>query len=464
MRIAGLSAGGLEERGKLWQNKESERRFIGERMYTAMMLCFAVFLVLLNGFFVAAEFSFVKVRKTRLTLLAANGDKRAVSALFGVTHLNAYLSVCQLGITLASLGLGWIGEPAVAGALKPLLELVSISNPALVSSISIAIGFSIITLLHVVFGELAPKSISIQKAEITALLLARPMRVFYVLCLPLVAIMNGISNTVLRLVDIHPASESEQTHSPEELRMLILDSSKRGQMNKDEGRMLDNIFSFYHKTAKDIMLHRVDTIAFAVTMSAAETSAVARESGHTRFPVYEDGWDNIIGFVHVRDVLLKNDAKDLKAMVRTPLYAHEALHLDRLLQQMQKNRQQFCVVIDEYGVWQGILTMEDLVETIVGNIQDEFDNETDDVLKEADGSYSVSADLSLDELAEHMTLECPGIDTDLYKILAAHFLENLERIPVPGDAIELCGRRFTVTRMDRNRIRRVRVEKTDKPV
>ena len=426
-------------------------------MYTSAMLALAVLLVCLNGFFVAAEFAFVKVRKTQLELLASAGDKRARSALFGVTHLDAYLSVCQLGITLASLGLGWIGEPAVASVLRPVLSFLSISSPTLLTSLSVAIGFSIITLLHVVFGELAPKSISIQKAEATVLLLSRPMRVFYLLCLPLVTIMNGISNAFLRLVGIPPASEAEQSHSPEELRMLILDSSQRGQLDKEEGRMLDNIFSFYQKTAKDIMLHRIDVIAFDVETLRDEVLEEAHESGHTRFPVYEDNRDNITGFVHMRDVLRCRTCTNLRSLVRQPMYAPETLPLEKLMQQMQKRHQQFCVVIDEYGVWQGILTMEDIVEAIVGNIQDEFDNEEPDVLREPDGTWSVSGDISLDELAEHMRVTCDGMDTDYYKIIAAHFIDQLGRIPEQGDSLELCGKRFIVTHMERNRVRRVRV-------
>lgn len=422
------------------------------------MIVFALLLVCLNGFFVAAEFSFVKVRKTQIELLAANGNKRARSALFGVTHLDAYLSVCQLGITLASLGLGWIGEPAVSSALRPLFDLAGITNPAVVTPVSVAIGFSIITMLHVVFGELCPKSIAIQKAQSMTLLLARPMRFFYVICLPLVVIMNGISNVFLKLVGIGPASETEQSHSPEELRMLIVDSSTGGYLNKEEGRMLDNIFSFYQKTAKDIMLHRIDVIAFDVAMSRKEALAEANESGHTRFPVYEENRDNITGFIHIRDVLHCENCKDLAPVVRNPIYAHETMHLDKLLHRMQIKRLHFCVVIDEYGIWQGIVTMEDILEAIVGDIQDEFDNEEPDVVTQPDGSHIISGDLSLDELAEFIPLTCQDRTLDMYKIIAAHFIEHLERIPEEGDVIVLCGKRFTVIDMDRNRVRRVRVE------
>ncbi len=429
----------------------------GGNVYTGIMLFLAAALVLLNGMFVAAEFAFVKVRKTQLELLSAEGNRTAGLALFGVQHLDAYLSVCQLGITLASLGLGWLGEPAVASVLRSLLVHIPYDNPALFRTVSFVIGFTLITLAHVVFGELAPKSISIQMAEKVALFLARPMRVCYTLCYPLVVVMNGISNAVLRLVGIAPATESEQTHSPEELRMLILDSSMRGRLDKDEGRMLDNIFSFYQKTAKDVMQHRMDVVALDAADSREKALDVARESGHTRYPVYEDNRDNLIGFIHVRDLLLREDMANVREVLRIPAYAPESLPLEKLMDTMRAERQQFCVVLDEYGVWQGILSMEDIVEAIVGTIQDEFDNETPDVIAEPDGSYSVSGDLSLDDLAEYMPLECaPG--TDVYKILAAHFIEALDRIPEQGDSIELCDKRFTITAMDRNRVRRVRVE------
>ena len=426
-------------------------------MYTGALLLFALFLVLLNGMFVAAEFGFVKARKTRMELLAARGDRRAQSALFGMAHLDAYLSVCQLGITLASLGLGWIGEPAVARILRPVLEIFSITNQAVISSLSMAIGFATITFLHVVFGELAPKSISIQKAEKTVLVLARPMRLAYLLWYPVVVILNGISNAFLRLIGIRPASEAEQSHSPEELRMLIMESSKGGKLDASGGRMLDNIFSFYHRTAKDIMTHRMDTVLLHVGDNLEQVMRVLEESGHTRFPVYDDDKDSIVGFIHAKDLLSLQKGASLRDLLRDPAYVQETVRLDKLLQDMQAKRRQFCVVVDEYGDWQGILTMEDIVEAIVGEIQDEFDNEEPDVIAELGGSYLVSGDLSLDELEEHLPLQCP-IDTDMYKKLAAHFMDSLGEIPKAGDVIELCNKKFTVIDMDRYRVRRVRVE------
>lgn len=437
-------------------------------MYTGFMILLALILVFLNGFFVAAEFSFVKVRKTRLELLAISGNKSAKSALFGVTHLDAYLSVCQLGITLASLGLGWIGEPAVAHLLEPVLKLLSITNPAVVSSLSIAIGFAMITLLHVVFGELAPKSISIQKAEATALLLAYPMRFFYWLCFPLVVVMNGISNAILRLAGFTSVSGTEQAHSAEELRMMILHSSKGGHLNKDEGRMLDNIFSFYQKEAKDIMVHRMNVSVAPVGSNREEVLELAARSGHTRFPVYEENRDRIVGFVHLKDLLRCGADKPLRELIRTPLFVPESTGLDRLMHRMQRNHQQLCMVVDEYGTWQGLLTMEDIVEAIVGDIQDEFDNEEPEVVKQPDGSYLVSGDLSLDDLAEHMPVEYRNALIDPYKIIAAYFIDMLGRIPQKGDVIHLAGKKLTVTAMQKNTVHRIKVEDvletgTDKP-
>ena len=427
-------------------------------MYTALMIFSALLLVFLNALFVAAEFSFVKVRKTQLEILAFEGDKRAVSALFGVHHLDAYLSVCQLGITLASLGLGWLGEPAVARLLEPVFGYFFVTSPQVQVTISVACGFAIITFLHVIFGELVPKSISIQLAEATVLRLARPMRFFYILCFPLVAVLNSISNLVLRLIGVQSVAEGELSHSPEELRMLIFDSSKRGSLDKEEGRLLDNIFSFYQKSAKDIMIYRTDAISLDVESTRLQTLEKAQECGHTRFPVYAENSDNIIGFVHVKDVVHRKECVTLRPLVREPIYAPETIHLYQLLRLMQEKRTHFSVVIDEYGIWQGIITLEDLVEAIVGDIQDEFDNEEPDFVDEGDGVFSIASNLSLDDLAEHMPLESQGSGVDPYKILAAHFVEILERIPQVGDYIDLCGKRFTVTAMERNRIRRLRVE------
>jgi len=428
-------------------------------VYTGVMIVLALLLVLLNGMFVAAEFAFVKARRSKLELLAGEGDGRAKLALSILHNLDAYLSVCQLGITLASLGLGWLGEPAVAHIVRPALHKLGISSPALVSSLAVAVGFSIVSFLHVVFGEQVPKSMSIQKAEATVLLLAWPLRLFYFLTFPVVSVMNGIALNVLRLAGFSTASEAEPPHSAGELRLLIADSRKEGQLEESEGRMLNNIFSFYEKTAEDIMVHRTDTVALDVAGGVEEAKRQARLSGHTRFPVYAGNRDNLIGFMHVKDLLDHPETHSLRQVVRVPLYAYETVHLDKLLHRMQNKRQQFCVVVDEYGVWQGIITMEDIVESIVGDIQDEFDNEEPDFVVQPDGGVLVSGDFSLEDLAERLPLRLPHREPEEeYKKIAAYIIEELGRIPTEGDSMVLYGKRFTVIAMERNRIRRVRVE------
>jgi CBS domain containing-hemolysin-like protein len=238
---------------------------------------------------------------------------------------------------------------------------------------------------------------------------------------------------------------------------MIVDSRKDGQLEESEGRMLGNIFSFYKKTANDIMVHRVDVVALAADDSPAKAREIAGRTGHTRFPVYDANRENIAGFIHAKDLLHHGEATSLADIMRAPLYVYETAHLDMLLRLMQEKRQQFCVVVDEYGLWQGIITMEDVTEVIVGDIQDEFDNEAPDYLPQADGSAVISAELSLDALAEHMDLGCVDPDLNVHKIIASHIIDRLGRIPAVGDHITLCGKLFTVASMDRHRVRTVRV-------
>jgi CBS domain containing-hemolysin-like protein len=351
-----------------------------------------------------------------------------------------------------------LGEPAVSHLLAPGFQLLSINNPALISSLSVIIGFVIITLLHVVFGELVPKTMSIQKAEKAVLALALPMRFFYILWYPVVSVMNGISRGVLHLIGFGTASEAEQSHSPEELRLLIVNSRKGGTLEDSEGRMLDNIFGFYKKTAKEIMLHRNDVTGLRIDDSMGFAVNLAKTSSHTRFPVYDANREGIVGFIHAKDLLRQGDTAKLADIVRPPIYVYETMHLDNLLRLMQEKRQQFCAVIDEYGVWQGIVTMEDIVEVIVGDIQDEFDNEEPEFVPQPDGSVIISADLSLDELSGRMNLVCTDPDINAHAIIASHIIDRLGRIPVVGDSIRLCDKIFTVAAMDRHRVRRVRVQ------
>ncbi len=412
------------------------------------MLGAAVLLVLMNGLFVAAEFAFVKIRPTRLELLAREGHARAQAALFGRRNLDAYLSVCQLGITLSSLGLGWLGEPAVAALLRPLFEWVGITTPALVHTISVVVGFSLITFAHVVFGELAPKTISIRASESAVLLLAYPMRFFYFLFLPGVKILNAAANLTIRLVgaaNLH----SQEAHSTDELKILISEAKDGGQLDADEERYVTNIFNLDRRYARDIMVHRTRVVSLSTDQTVGDAIGLVRENGHTRFPIYEAGdKDNIIGFLHAKDLLLEPLDRPLRAFARPALSIYDHLPIDEVLEQMRLDNQQFGLVWDEYGSWQGLITMEDVIEAIVGTIQDEFDHEEPKIKPRGDGAFIIDSTVSPDELRAYLNLDLGPDAEEHYRTLAALMVEKFGAVPHEGDALDLYGAHFTILTVD----------------
>ena len=426
-------------------------------MNTAIMLGAAILLVLLNGLFVAAEFAFVKIRLTRLEVLAREGGARPRAALFGRKNLDAYLSVCQLGITLSSLGLGWLGEPAVASLLRPLFEALGVTSAAMMHTLSFVAGFSIITFAHVVFGELAPKTISIRAAETTVLLLALPMRFFYILFLPGVKILNAAANLTIRLVGAANLHSSE-AHSTDELKMLIAESKAGGQLDEDEERFVNNIFNLDRRMARDIMVHRTRVISLSTDNTVSEAIARVKESGHTRFPLYDNGnKDNIIGFVHAKDLLSEPLDKTLGHFVRPALYIYDHLPTDEVLEHMRSDNQQFGLVWDEYGSWQGLITMEDIFESIVGDIQDEFDHEEPEICLQANGTLIVDSTVSPDELRNHISLDMGPDAEEHYRTLAALLADKFGEVPTEGDTTELYGADFTILTIDGHAITKILV-------
>ncbi len=421
------------------------------------MLAAAVLLVILNGLFVAAEFAFVKIRVTRLELLAAEGNARAKAALFGRRNLDAYLSVCQLGITLSSLGLGWLGEPAVAALLRPLFESLGVDNPALMHTLSFVAGFSLITFAHVVFGELAPKTISIRAAEATVLLLAFPMRFFYFLFLPGVKILNTAANLTIRLLgaaDLH----SSEAHSTDELKMLIAESKAGGQLDADEERFVNNIFNLDRRVARDIMVHRTRVTSLSTSQTVADAIEAVRQKGHTRFPLYRGAdKDDLVGFVHAKDLLTEPMDKSLERFIRPALYIYDHLPTDEVLEHMRQDRQQFGLVWDEYGSWQGLITMEDVFESIVGDIQDEFDQEEPAISVQANGNLVVDSTVSPDELRQHLPLNLGPDAEEHYRTLAALMTDQFEGPPQEGDSAEMFGAKFTVLKIDGHAITKILV-------
>jgi CBS domain containing-hemolysin-like protein len=421
----------------------------------------ALGLVLLNALFVAAEFAFVRVRPTRLSQLIAEGNHKAKAANQCVNHLDAYLSVSQLGITLSSLGLGWLGEPAVASLLKPLLTRWGLGSPALVTSISFIVAFSIITFVHVVFGELAPKSLAIQKAENIALWLARPMQFFYRIFYPAVVLLNGTANWFIMRLGFEAPSDSAVAHSEEELRILIGESYKSGQINATEQELLENVFRFEEKVTEEIMVPRPDVVFLDTGLKLESNMEIARKSGHTRFPLIDGNPDEVIGVINVKDLLYLNDKiENLSEIKREAVFIPESMPLDKLLAEFQKGRQHLVIVIDEYGGTAGIVSLEDVLEELVGDIQDEYDHEEPEYTVAQDGSILASGRMFIDDAVECFKL--PLDDEDQYNTLAGYVLGKLGKRPQDGDEITEGHINLKIVRMDGMRIDLIRLRKIKK--
>jgi CBS domain containing-hemolysin-like protein len=413
-----------------------------------------ILLVALNGFFVAAEFALVKVRPTQLEPLVDAGNRRAKLARHMLRHLDAYLSATQLGITLASLALGWIGEPAFAWIIHPLLTPFVGNNPPLLHSISVTMSFLVITILHIVLGEQAPKTIAIRKAESTSLLVAFPLYFFYKVTYPVIWLLNQASSRLLKLIGISPAAEGELVHDEEELR-LLLSSSKDSQLSTQKRELLDNIFELSHRMSRQIMLPRQDVIYLSTERPLAENLRLARRSGHTRFPLCEGDLDHVIGLIHIKDIFHRErPLTALTEVAREIAFVPETLELDRLLKRMRTERFHLAAVIDEYGGVSGIVTLEDVIEEIVGSIQDEFDVERPELVEKGDGIYEVAGGMLVQDLEEALDVELSERDEDT---IGGVVLSELGRNPAVGDRVELGPVTIEVLEVQLNRVATVRI-------
>ncbi|WP_409345257.1 hemolysin family protein [Paenibacillus sp. MBLB4367] len=420
-----------------------------------------VVLVFCNGFFVAAEFALVKVRQTRLQEMQNDGNARAKYALKVTRQLDAYLSATQLGITLASLGLGWVGEPAISKLIvEPVFASFGWEHAAFSEPVSFLIAFSIITFMHIVLGELAPKSLAIQKPDSTSLWLSQPLLYFYKVFKPAIWVLNGTANRLLRLIGIQPASEHEAAHTEEEIRILMNQSARSGIIDKDEMALFDNIFEFSDRLAREIMLPRTDMECLYANLSFADNMKLVYATKHTRYPVAERDKDQIIGFVHITDLLTADpdDEHELAHFLRPILTVPESMEISRVLKLMQRKRSQLVIVIDEYGGTAGLLTAEDILEEIVGEIQDEFDNERPMV--EVKGSTtSVDGRVLIEELNDMLDM---SIEDDEVDSIGGWLFKKLEGAPVKGKKIDSGGFVFEVAEAERLRIVRIHIYKADK--
>ncbi|MDZ7850344.1 MAG: hemolysin family protein [Halodesulfurarchaeum sp.] len=419
----------------------------------------ALFLVLLNGFFVAAEFAFVRVRSTSVEQLAAEG-RRGSSALQGaMDKLDDYLAVTQLGITIASLGLGWVGEPAVASLIEPVAG--AYLPPNLVHLVAFAIGFGIITFLHVVFGELAPKTIAIAQAERLSLFVAPPMRLFYFLFYPGIVVFNGTANAFTALLGVPPASETDETLEEREIRRVLSRSGKEGHVDMAEVEMIERVFDLDDTVVREIMVPRPDVVTVSKDTTLAEIRETVLEAGHTRYPVVGNEEDQIVGFLDVKDVLRvtgtdEPDSTRAGDLARDLLVVPESTPLNELLLQFRNERQQVAAVIDEWGAFEGLVTVEDAVEAIVGDLRDEFDgNEPEPSIRKREaGGYEIDGSVPLGDANEALGVD---LKSESYETIGGVVLDALGQAPEPEDRVRLEGYLFEVTAVDGNRIATIQV-------
>ncbi len=377
-------------------------------------------LIALTGFFVAIEFAIVKVRPSRIAQLIAEGKKGAVSAKRVVSHLDEYLSTCQLGITVTALGLGWLGEPTVERLLHPVLKVLNL-NESVTHILSFGFAFASVTFLHVVMGELAPKTVAIQKAEAVTLYFSRPIIWFNKIMFPFIWILNGSARLLARLLGLKPSSEHETAHSEEELRILLSDSFQSGEINQNELRYVNNIFEFDDRLAKEIMVPRTEMSCITIDDTVNEVLKRVKCENYTRYPVMDGDKDNIIGIINVKALLMAiimnmNHKEELKvrSIIRPVIHVIETTPIHDLLVKMQREHTHMGILVDEYGGTSGLVTVEDMIEEIVGEVRDEFDtDEVAEIQKIEKNHYIVDGKLLVEDVNDLLgiNLANPGIDT-----------------------------------------------------
>ncbi|MED3727889.1 HlyC/CorC family transporter [Priestia filamentosa] len=375
-------------------------------------------LIGLTAFFVATEFAIVKVRMSRIDQLVAEGKRGAIAAKRVTTHLDEYLSACQLGITVTAMGLGWLGEPTIERVLHPLFEALNL-NEATTTILSFGIAFALMTYLHVVIGELAPKTVAIQKAELITLTLAKPIILFYRIMFPFIWLLNGSARVIVGLFGLKPASEHEMAHSEEELRLLLSESYKSGEINKNELKYVNNIFEFDERIAKEIMVPRTEMVTLSIDDSFNETIETLKVEKFTRYPIIDGDKDNIVGVINIKEVLTStlwedNEKANLSDFINPVIQVIETIPIHELMIKMQKERMHMAILIDEYGGTSGLVTIEDIVEEIVGEIRDEFDEEEiPEIRKIADDHYILNSKVLISDVNNllNLNLEYDEVDT-----------------------------------------------------
>ena len=423
-----------------------------------MRLLAVLFLVLLNAFFVAAEFALVGSRRSRIDQLAEAGESGAKAVQDALTNLDRYISGTQLGITLASLSLGWIGEPALATLVDSGLAMVGIRAQAGVAhtTAGVAVAFMVITFLHIVLGELAPKSIALVAPERVSMYLARPLMLFSRVMSPFITLLNGVANALLKLVGVHPAGGGHQNvHSAEELRLLVMQARAQGTLNENDSMMLAGVFDFHEKKARDVMRPRTEVAAIPLDATEAEVWKILRAERYSRYPVIGDSLDDIVGVFLAKDLWLHQGSFTVKQFLRDPLFIPDSRPAERVLDDLRKTRAHMAVVLDEYGGTAGIITMEDLVEEVVGDIADEYDAAAREAL-ETDGVLELTGSLSLIDVRSDYKVPVPEGD---WTTIGGYVFNALGRLPRVGDRVAIPGCELEVVAMDGRRVAAIRVNR-----
>lgn len=417
-------------------------------------------LVVLNGFFVAAEFAIVKVRYSQVEIKAKTGNQSAKIAKHILQNLDGYLSATQLGITLASLGLGWIGESVVTEVIFGALSLFGIAiSPELAHQIALPVAFGTITILHIVFGELAPKSIAIQRPVTTTFALAIPLNIFYYIFRPFIWVLNGLANIILKKIGVS-AIHGHEVHTSEELQLLLDQGKESGALDSSEHELIKNVFDFNDRTVKKIMVPRTAILAINIDSPYEEFVSAVITEGYTRMPVYKGNIDEIIGFIHVKDLLmkeLKDQTVSLIDMIRPVYFIPESKKIADLLSEMRKKKNpHIAIVLDEFGGTAGLVTMEDIIEELVGEIQDEYDEEKPKVISISEYEFIIDAHSAISDVNEFIPIPLP--EHDEYDSVAGLMNVIFDKIPEIDEEIEFEGYHFTIIQKRKNNIESVKMK------
>jgi CBS domain containing-hemolysin-like protein len=435
---------------------------------TALQLLAVAALVCANGFFVASEFALVSVRRSRIDQLVAEGVGSAKVVQRMLDRLDGAIAATQLGITMSSLALGWIGESAVAHLVEPLFaSLPGILPMVSAHALAVAIAFATITALHIVLGELAPKTLALQRSERTALIVARPLEVFHTVFRPAIAVLNGAGNWVVRLIGLRPASGHELVHSVEELEILIQSSKRAGVLNEEEAQLLGRVFDFSERPAHRIMTPRTEIVAVPDTATLPQLLKVAREENVSRVPVYHGTIDHIIGMVLLKDLFRAvpdpgNGASppfDIQQVMRPVLLVPETISIDELLKRMREQKLHLAILLDEFGGTAGLVTLEDIIEEIFGEIRDESDvDEAEDEIVATENGALIDGHADIQDVNERFGLE---LDDSEYDTIGGYVFGALGRAPQVGDRVDVGGYRFEVVEVEGMRISRLRLARLE---